>query len=173
MKIMKYSGWMVAAAMTSYMAIQSDFAGQVLRTASFVSELRTRAEIDQLASEVEELEEEAAEIGLEMDQYEELVAALPNSKSSSGFERRIKHLRSRLLANQVAEGTRVAAIDKAVEPARDLLNRRADRLGYQREGTSFVLVQDKTTREVKSEYTVSPARVAGGCQPPVTSCARR
>ncbi len=165
MKFVKNMGWVVSAVVMGYMAWNSDLRSQAINTLSYVAELGKQSEIDQLAWELRSLEQEAAEIGLEMAQYQDLVEAMPDSTSAEAFQRRIKHLQSRMLANQVAEGHRVAKIDRAVEPARDLLNKRADRLGYQREGTTIVFLDaDQPNQQSQKRYNVSTAKTANGCK---------
>jgi hypothetical protein len=163
MKMVKGLGWLVAAGAMGFMAWNSDVRTKAIETLAYIAEMGKQSEIDQLAWELKSLEQEAAEIGLEMEQYQQLVSAMPNSTSAAAFERRIKHLQSRMLANQVAEGHRVAKIDRAVEPARDLLNQRADRLGYHREGTTVVVIDRPTDAQTAQQFAVTPARGAKGC----------
>jgi hypothetical protein len=163
MRIFKGMGWFLAVSLMFYAAWNSEIRTKAIETLSYMVALGKQSEIDRLAWELRSLESEADEIGLEMEQYRQLVSVMPNSTSAAGFERRIKHLQSRLLANHVAEGHRVAKIDRAVEPARDLLNQRANRLGYQREGTMVVLVESPSTEQSSQQYVMAPARGAKGC----------
>jgi hypothetical protein len=163
MRIFRGMGWFLVVSLIGYAAWNSEIRTKAIETLSDVVARGKQSEIDRLAWELRSLESEADEIGLEMEQYQQLVDAMPDSTSSTAFERRIKHLQSRMLANQVAEGHRVAKIDRSVEPARDLLNQRADRLGYQREGTMLVLMDSPSAEQNPQQYVVAPARGAKGC----------